>query len=158
MRFMARKKIEQKSEKNYGHNIWRIIAVAVILIFAVLVIGGLIKAHRIRSSFVKPTQAQITYATEIATDKLKAMIGTDVALYHVQTSQRMPIMHDGTQRTILQVTFYNTTTTHSFLIDINTGEVLLHSQTDIYEQLKGLANNDDSSRFPWGLNPPFRKD
>ena len=123
-------KKQKKEEKQ--KIIWKIVAIAVIAIFGVLIIGGLIKAHYIRSSFVKPTQAQIDYAAKIATEKLQSM-GENVSAFQIQTGKRMRThKENGVSRTIIQVSFSNNSTTHIYLVDVNSGEVLLHSETETF--------------------------
>ena len=134
---MKNKKNQEKqkaatSRNNFGQRVWRIAAIAVVVVFAVLMVGGLIKAHYIRSSFAKPTQAQIDYATKIATEKLKSS-GGNSSMFQIRVGSRMRRLHeDGANRTIIQVSFNNNVASHTYLIDVNTGEVLLHSETDTY--------------------------
>jgi hypothetical protein len=118
-----------KKQKN--NRIWKFVAIAVVVVFIGFIISGLIKAHQIRESFVVPTKTQMDYADKIAKEKLTAMIG-NISGYQIQTSQRMRIFQDGKERTIIQVAFQKNATTHTFLVDVSTGEVLLHTQTDIY--------------------------
>ena len=49
---------------------------------------------------------------------------------------------DKASRTIMQVSFYNNATSHTYLIDVNSGDVLLHSQTDVY----GAFGNSHNAR------------
>ena len=122
----------KKQKQKNGNRIWKIVAIAVIAVFAVLIIGGIIKAHYIRSSFVKPTQVQIDYAAKIATEKLQSM-GENASAFQIQTGKRMRThKENGVSRTIIQVSFSNNSTTHIYLVDVNSGEVLLHSETNIY--------------------------
>ena len=110
-------------------------AIAVIIIFALFLAGGLIKAMYIRNSFVKPAQAQIDYATKIAREKLQST-GVNSSAFQVQTGRMMRTMHDnmGT-KTMLQVSFYSNSTTHTYLVDVGSGKIILHSETDLYVPL-----------------------
>lgn len=128
------KKQQPKAARGYhGKMAWKITAIALIAAFALLIAGGLIKAHYIRSSFIKPTQSQIDYAAKIATGKLQSM-AVNASEFQIQVGSRMrKLRDDGAPRTIIQVSFYNKATTHTYLIDVNSGEILLHSETDIYK-------------------------
>ena len=134
---MKNQKNEEKQKfmaahKIHGQRIWKIVAIAVIVVFVLLILGGLIKAYYFRSSLIKPTQAQIDYATKIATEKLQSM-GVNSSAFQIEVGRKMRRLHqEGTERTIMQVSFYNNVTSHTYLIDVNTGEVLLHSETDTY--------------------------
>jgi len=154
---MKKQKNQEKQEKQSAKaqccqrpGIWKILAIGVIVLFAVFIIGGLIKAHHIRSSFKKPTQEQIDYATQIATEKLQAL-GGNVSAFQIQVGKGMRRMPDEeNNRTIIQVSFENKDTMHLFLVDVNSGELLLHSQTDIYVTLN---QRDDKRHFEQPMAP-----
>ena len=131
---MKKKENEEKQDSKNKPNqrIWKGISIAVIILFAIIIIGGLIKAFYIRSSFIKPTQTQIDYATKIATEKLQSS-GGNSSMFQIQVGRKMRRLHeDGINMTIMQVSFNNNVTSHTYLIDVNSGKVLLHSQTDTY--------------------------
>lgn len=127
------KKQQSKINHQYqGKRIWKITAIAVIVVFALLMAGSLIKVYYFRSSFIQPTQAQIDYATKIATEKLKSS-GGNLSMFQIHVGSRMRRSHeDGGNITILQVSFINNATSHIFLIDVISGKILLHSETEIY--------------------------
>ena len=159
---MKNEKKEEKqkfttSRNNFGQRFWRVVAIAVIVLFAVIIVGGLIKAHYIRSSFVKPTQTQIDYATKIATEKLQAA-GVNLSAFQIQVGRKMRILHDdGATKTIIQVSFYNNATTHIYLVDVNSGKVLLHSETNIYSALENRhkENRHEKSWHMFDFYPRF---
>ncbi len=112
--------------------IWKTIAISVVVIFVLIIVGGLIRVHYLRSSFIKPAQAQVDYAKKIAAEKLQSM-NVNASAFQINIGRRMRRLHDDEgARTIIQVTFNNNASSHTYLIDVNTGEVLLHSETDIY--------------------------
>ena len=151
---LADKSINAKSKANSSHKgkkIWKITAMAVLLITALLIAGGLIKVYYFKSFYIKPTQTQIDYATKIATAKLQSA-GSNASAFQVQAGRKMRRLHEsGSERTIMQISFNNDITSHEYLIDVNTGEVLLHSETDAYipfgENRKKHKNNYDEELF-----------
>jgi hypothetical protein len=155
-----RKEGKQKSttaQKSMAPKVWKIVAIGVIAIFVLFIVVGLIKEHYIRSSFVRPTQAQIDYATRIARDRLQSS-GKDVSSFHIEVGERMPRPpNDKNARTLLQVLFYNDTTTHAYLVDISSGEVIMHSETEIYKDFwkQDKKRQDEKAWFPWGPRPGF---
>ena len=111
---------------------WKIVAITVIIIFALVVIGGVIKAYHFRSSFARPTQAQIDDAAKIATRQLQAT-GANLSSFQLHVGSHMKKFSDeGVARSIIDVSFANNSTMHSYLVDLNSGAVLLHSQTNFY--------------------------
>ena len=143
--------------KNQKKEVWRIVAIAVVVLFAVVIMGGLLKAYYIKSSFVKPTHAQIDYATKIAAEKLQS-IRVNSSAFQIQVGRKMRILHDdGAAKIIIQVSFYNNSTTHTYLVDVNSGKVFLHSETDIYGAL-GNRHNEYPHKKPsdiQGFYPRF---
>ena len=130
---MKRRENEEKqnSKKKSSQKIWKIVSVSVIILFVVIIIGGLIKALYIKSSFVKPTQEQIDFAGKIATERMKSM-HQNASMFQMRTNMMRKMHEDGKTRGMMQVSFYNNSTMHTFLVDVNSGEVLLHSETDVY--------------------------
>ena len=141
----------KESKKVYkNRKVWRITAIVIVVVFALIIIGGAIKAHYIRSSFIKPTQEQIDLATKAATKKLQST-GANMATFQTQTSKKMRAIHeDNITRIVMQVSFYNNTTTHMYLVDVSSGEVLLHSQTDIYSALENKDNDRENHHIMRG--------
>ena len=124
--------INNKIIKNKSQKIWKIVSIAVVIVFMLVLAGGLIKVFYFKSSFVKPTQGQIDDATRIAIKKLQST-GVNASAFQIHVGSKIrKIYNDGVSNTILQVSFANNSTSHTYLIDVNSGEVLLHSETEEY--------------------------
>ena len=129
--------------------LWKITAIAVIVLFMLLIVGGLIKVYYLKSSLIKPTQAQVDYVTKIATERLQST-GNNASMFQIHVGSRIRREHeDGTNRDIIQVSFNNNVTSHMYLIDVNTGEVLLHSQTDMYIDFGGHQKKRHHNKYPF---------
>ena len=131
---MERKqKEEKKLARNYkGQRIWKIVAISMIAVFLLLIFGGLIRAYHFRSLLIKATQSQIDFAAKKATEKLQSS-GVNASAFEIHSGNKIKKVYDGgVSRNILQVSFVNNTITHIYLIDVNSGEFLLHSETDTY--------------------------
>jgi len=147
----------QKKEERQKY-IWKRIAIAVTAVFALLLIVGVMKAFYIKSSLIKPTQVQMDYATKIAAGRLQSS-GANTSTFQIHVGERMHKVHDKfndnkmdnkkSARTIIQVSFYNNSVSHTYLIDVNSGEIILHTETDLYGALASYKtynhrNSDDS--------------
>ncbi len=65
------------------------------------------------------------------------------------------IPFDGSSQNIIQVSFNKNMTTHTYVIDIDSGEVIMHSQTDIYKELgKPKGRECDKGDSKCGNLPP----
>ena len=143
------KSIINKIINNKGRRTWKIVAVAVIVIFVLIILGTIVKIYHFKSSFTKPTPTQIDYATKIATKKLQSS-GGNVSAFEIRVGNRIKRMYDNEfSRSIVQVSFINNSNSHAYLIDVNSGEILLHSETDVYGTWAShKSNNHRDSIFP----------
>ncbi|MEK6967124.1 MAG: hypothetical protein AABX51_00670 [Nanoarchaeota archaeon] len=117
---------------NKSQRIWKIVAIAMIAVFALFVIGGLIKSYHLKSLFIEPTQAQADSAVKIATEKLQSL-GMNASKFQIRVGGKVSLFRDDTaSRRIIQVTFSNNTLSHTYLIDLSNGEILLHSEAQSY--------------------------
>jgi len=126
--------MKEKTQPNQSRKpniIWKVIAIIFIAIFALFLIWGFIRANHFKASFARPTQDQSDYAIKVAKEKMDSL-GIDSSLLQSRASDRMPKPRGEKDRKVLQVSFFNDTTTHSFLVDLDTGEAILHSQTEIF--------------------------
>jgi hypothetical protein len=131
-------------------HLWKTVAIMMIIAFAVLIIGSAIKAYHFRSSFMRPSESQIEYAKTVAIQKLQSM-GINPADYQTRTPDEMRIIPtEGVKRSVLQVSFHNKETAHTFLVDVNSGDILLHTETDVYIPL----GNERNPSEPPGLFHP----
>jgi len=147
----GKKSIEKYNLKS--HRAWKIIAISVIVLFALLVLGGAIRAYYFRSSFTKPMQAQLDFAAKKATEKLQST-GANASSFQMHIGTKMKRMHDNQlSRSIMQVSFVNNNTTHIYLVDVDSGDIILHSETDVYGSWPGreMYEHHDSV-FPWMMH------
>ncbi len=119
-------------KNNNPTRVWKIVAISFIVIFVLFVFVGLIKSHNIKSSFVKPSQDQIELAKRIAAEKLQSA-NINASTFQITVGERGQKHRDN--KVILQVVFYNDTTTHAYLVDLDSGKVILHSETEIFEKI-----------------------
>ena len=126
---------KQKSRlpaENHGKRLWKIIAISFIVIFVLFIAVGVAKVYRYKSSLVKPTQDQIGFVTKIAADRLRTM-GVNLTGLQVHEASKIRKLHEAdAERSVMQITFSSSALSHTFLVDANTGEILMHSQTEIF--------------------------
>ena len=135
MKNQKNKKNEENPKKICNKSkCWRILAITAIVIFAIFIIGGIIKAHYFKPDFIKPTKEQIDSATNIATEKLQST-GANISDFTTQIGKGIHRPRDDSAGNIIQVSFLSNVTTHTYIVDVSSGEIILHSQTDIYKQL-----------------------
>ncbi len=148
--------MKKENKKQPDHSrLWKIIAISMIVLFAVFVAAGMLKAHNIRSSFKKPTQEQVDYAIKVAAEKLQAE-GIEVSNLTSRAGSMVRNVRDNRpgsmpDRAIIQVSFYNDTASYTALIDVGSGEVVMHTNSMRY---KGFDSSE--GRTGYAPMPPCR--
>ena len=170
---MAKKKITLKESLKTSEkisevpkrNVWKIISIICILIFIAILISGLIRSSHFREKTNKASDAQIATAKNIATSDLISR-GETIDNYQFKSSGMIRSMEKrprGIDKTdnrtynensnILEVYFYNNTTINSYIINVDTGSILVYTKTVFND---GLDHSKDLWRIP--IQPgPFRR-
>jgi hypothetical protein len=135
-----------KTAKKFGK--WKILAIAVIAVFVVLIAISAARFYYHRPTFIKPTHEQTDLAVHVATEKLQSL-GIDEKTMQLNVAPGMRKFQDG--KTLLQVNFKNVSTSHTFLVDIDAGVVVVHSQTDWYvaDPSRPLIGPNHEMPFEW---------
>ncbi len=144
-----------KNSNSFGvSRFWKITTLIIIALFLLFIVIGLFKVYHLKSSFVKTTQEQKDFAVKIATDKLHTM-GINESTYKITVADKMRAIKEGnSQNKVLQVIFYGNSTMQLFLINVDSGEIILHSKTEIYSE-NWQEHQNRSPNFPRELVLPF---
>jgi len=130
-------------EKN---NIWKITAIIFIVLFAVILISALVRLSRIRPPIIQPTDSQISMMKSIALSDLSQK-GEDVTNYTVKASNDIrPVNAGSERRKIIEVSVYNDSIRHLYIIDVDNGNILLYSKTQSF----GFINYSNDGPVPPG--------
>ncbi len=132
-------------------NIWKTIAFIFIIIFVAIIILGIWRAYHYRSKAAIATPEQIAYAKSIAESDLQTQ-GINATAYTVKVSDHIrsiPLNHTTTQT--IEVTFSAPSIKHNYIIDVQTGKILMHIEMQFYD---GLDHSRDPERGP-DLREPF---
>lgn len=128
-------------------NVFKIIAIVVVALFALILVGGLIKMYRFHSGFSAMSQQQAETAKAVAMQDLQSR-GKDAAAYEIQVMPKIRKMGGaGNGLSVAQVSFHNPQTMESYLIDIDSGRILMHSETDYYDGL--IQEGREKEPRPW---------
>jgi uncharacterized membrane protein len=113
-------------------NVWKIIAIAVIVLFVATIVFGFVKLQRFKHTLADPTVEQIESAEALATKDLEAR-GFDAEEYTIKVLPKVRGMREaGEDRNIIQVFAESNASRHSYLIDTDSNTILLHSQIEVY--------------------------
>lgn len=130
-------------------NVWKIIAAVFIILFCAALIGGLFRITHTRSPFMAPTQEQIDSAKTIVAQEL-AKEGDDINNYEVIVSNRIgkfngikigfhpgppgrQVPAETRSEKVIHISLHGNSTTHFYLVDIDSERVIMHSFTEWME-------------------------
>ena len=127
---------EKKDKCCCKWNIWKIVAVVVVLVFALILAGGLLKLHKFKAEFTSATDAQIETARSLVTTDLQGR-GLNATEYNITIPEKIRKMdkrmdRTGVQRTLLPANARSGTSKHDYIIDMDAGMIVMHSQTEAY--------------------------
>lgn len=153
---------KKASKQNLSYSKWKVVSIAVIVLFALFVVVGIIKAYHFRQPFTQATQSQAAHAKGIAIKKLQSM-GENASNYEIRAAEKIRKFRMGNNsRSIMQVLFYSNKTMHVFLIDLESDELILHSKTEIYKEIGSLKHLDcgkggEGNECPNGFKNDYTK-
>jgi hypothetical protein len=137
--------IEQNNTENISivkRNWWKFVSIFFILLFLLVLLGGLWRAYHFKPSFIPANASQIETVRSIALDDLQKR-GENVSSYTVKVSKDLREIYPGSeQKKVLEVSVYNASERHLYIIDIQSEAVLLYSKTNFYD---GLDHSTDKS-------------
>ncbi len=117
----------------FKKNWFKVTATIVVIIFALIVVSGLVRLSHYRSSFVKMDNAQIDTAKGIAVAALEAQ-GKNSSEYEVRVMPQFRKMQEKNDSiSLVEVSFFNPSEMQLFLIDINSNEILMRTETNYYK-------------------------
>ena len=132
-------------------NIWKTIAIIFIILFVLILIGGLFNAHRFRSPDMRATDSEIENAKNIALNDLKDR-GEDITNFLFRSSDMIRgIDKESLYKKTLEVSLYNQSVRYSYIINIDSNVILVYSKTIFAD---GVDHSRDMVR---GFPGPFRK-
>ncbi|RJQ17218.1 hypothetical protein C4573_04165 [Candidatus Woesearchaeota archaeon] len=124
-------------------NIWKIVAMVFIVLFVVVIALGLFKAHRFKPEFHVPTADQVSFAKNIAVQDLQAKNEPTINLSVKTSNEIRSIPVNGALIEILEVSLYNSSVRHLYIVDVYSGAILVYSKTEFYD---GINHSIDGER------------
>ena len=145
---MNRKVQTKGKEKKNEMNLWKIVAVVFIVLFGLALAGGLFRIYHAVPPMSVPTQEQMDSARNVVAQEL-AKSGDDIGNYEVTISSMirkldrmlpMFIRMEGPEGSgfsqeirdgnTIHVSLQSETKTHFYLVDIDSGKIIMHSFTE----------------------------
>jgi hypothetical protein len=120
----------QKEKKTF--NVWKIIALAFVAVFCVIIVISVIRLYHFEPhrSFANP--AQVDLAKGVVSQDLSRN-GDNISNYKIQASDMArEFARDGLNKNIIQISLYDRSKRHLYLVDADSGDIIMHSETTFY--------------------------
>jgi len=128
-----------KTNTSQGRFVWKTIAIAVIVLFVLIVAFGTFRAYTFRSEFKNEHHSaqpeQIALAKNSVSQYLIAH-NDSISNYNVSSEDIRTMGIDDSKKNIIQVSLHKESEIQQFLADTDSGEVVLRTETDFYGWMK----------------------
>jgi len=133
-----------KNFLSFKKNIFRIVAIVMIALFILIIIGGVLKEHSEAADRIPLNEQQIAQAKNIAAADM-AERGVDIANYEAKVIPKLRKLNKGhNDLAVVQVTFNNQTENELYLLDLNSGKIIMRSESYYNPEFRSNTENDCS--------------
>ena len=132
------------NQEKKSRNVWKFVSIIFIVLFALILVSSVIRNYVFRPQFTRHTDSQIETAKNIALNDFQKR-GEDITNYNISVSPRIrPINMDRAPKNVIEVSMYNDTLRHSYIVDIDSETIQMYMRTESY----GLINYSDDMHRP----------
>jgi hypothetical protein len=144
-------------ESKKVHVFWKGIAITFITIFCVILVFGVIRWQHFRPHQDAAQQQQIDMAKEAVSADLSSA-GYNISDYNVQVASTVRGFEAGMKdESIIQISLFGESKIHQYLVDADSGKMIMHSETTFYDGMKNISMGSPKSRgFFQNMIPGFR--
>ena len=122
-------------------NLFKIISAVVVILFVLMVAGGVFKFFHYRSSFTTMNEAQIQSVQELVMQDMHTR-GKNSTDYSIKVIPKIRMMKKNSiSQSLVQVSLSNEQEHGFYLLDLNTNKILLYSETYMYEKINDECNS-----------------
>ena len=133
-----------------SRNIWKILAIVFVALFIIIMAVGIFRSPKFREHPQQLTASQIDNVKSIALSDMNSR-GDMIANYTINTPGIVRIIYTaGIKRNVTEVAIYNVTVRDMYIIDLDTGQILVYSKTEFFD---GLNHLNDDKRMGDNVNP-----
>lgn len=125
------------------HVFWKGISIAFIIIFGVILVFGVLRWYHFKPHHIAVQQSQIDLAKNaVSADLAKA--GYNVSDYKIQVADSARGFsrdreQDRMDEKIIQISLFGDSKMHQYLVDADSGSIMMHSETTFYDGMKNFS-------------------
>ena len=147
----------KKMNKINKNIFWKSISLVFIVLFLLILVVGLFRVYKFKSSFVSATDEEINLAKSIAIDFFNSSIEEkeNIRDYNISASKRARFMKEEDKNKIIEVSFKKDSKRISYLVDIDSKKVLIQSTIEFYHNKEHM--NDTYKEYKESRERNFKK-
>ncbi len=127
------------------YKIWKIALSVLAVLVILIIIGGAIKFLFFKEHFIKPTAEQIASAKSLVSDALQAK-GDNISNYEFRVSEKIRKSESKNKGNTLNILLSNNSTMHSYLIDLDSNMIVMHTEKEIYGWMLDKCKEKDDKK------------
>lgn len=123
------------------HVFWKGISIAFIALFCVILVFGIVRWQHFKPHHIAAQQSQIGLATKAVSDDLSSA-GYNLSDYKIQVADSIRgFARDRQNENIIQVSLFGDSKMHQYLVDADSGKIIMHSETTFYDGMGNMSMN-----------------
>lgn len=132
-------------------NVWKLVSIVFITLFCVTVALSFLRHHSIRPGFIEATAEQKERAEGIVAQDLESR-RENIAEYEKAVATKIRgIVSGNMTRHIIQVSLWKGSARYMYLVDADSGEIVLRAETNVYGWMNSSSREHSSSGEREGL-------
>lgn len=146
-------KRDNKADKKV-HVFWKGISIAFIVLFGAILVFGIVRWHHFKPHHTAAQQSQIDLAKNAVSADLSSA-GYNLSDYKIQVADTVRgFARDQLNKNIIQISLFGDSKMHQYLVDADSGKIIMHSETTFYDGMKNLSMGFPKQRgFFQGIMP-----
>lgn len=128
-------RVMAKTNTSHGRFVWKAIAIAVIVLFILIVAVGEFRDYRFKSEFRSEHHSAQPEQIDLAKKSVSLFLTShndNITKYNISVQDIRTMGIDDSKRNIIQVTLYKSSVMQQYLVDTDSGNVVLRTETDFY--------------------------
>lgn len=121
-----------KKERTHGEMFWKGVALAFVAVFCIIIIFSLVRLYHFEPHRTAVQPSQVDLAEKAVAKELNNS-GDSISNYNLQVSDMARgFSENDANKSIIQISLYDHSKRHLYLVDADSGQIVMHSETTFY--------------------------
>ncbi len=139
---------EKRNKESHGNLFWKGVALAFVAVFCAIVIFGLVRLNHSEPHRIAANPSQVELAKSAVAKDL-SISGENISDYKIQISDMARgFAREGQNKNIIQVSLYDSSRRYLYLVDADSGDIVMRSETDFYGWMENQTHTEPPRAGP----------